>query len=138
LASNGVVTGDSVGFVDASATFATPTVGNDKLVTVSGIALTGSSAGNYTLISDVAITTANITPNEGAQQTAVAVTYLEVSPDDIATPYGLAPSESPGELTSNRKALHQSVERNEERRDFQPGLALQIVDGGVRAPPATK
>jgi hypothetical protein len=138
LASGGIVSGDSVDFTDATATFATPVVGNDKTVTVNGIALTGSSAANYTLTGNVATTTANITPSDGAQQTAVAVTYLELSPDAIATPYGMAPSDSPGELTGNRKKQHLSVERNEERRDFKPGFALQIVDGGVRMPPATE
>jgi hypothetical protein len=138
LASNGIVSGDSVGFADTAATFATPTVGNDKPVTVSGISLTGPSAGNYMLTADVATTAANITPSDGAQQTAVAVTYLELSANAIATPYGMAPSDSPGELMSNRKMRHQSVERNEERRDFEPGLALRIVDGGVRMPPSAQ
>jgi filamentous hemagglutinin family protein len=136
LAGNGVMSGDSVGFMDTAATFATPTVGNDKTVTVSGIVLTGPSAGNYTLTDKIATATANITPSDGAQQTAVAVSYLELSPAAIATPYGMAPSDSPGELMSNHKKLHQSVERNVERRDFVPALALQVVDGGVRMPPA--
>ncbi len=138
LGSNGVVGGDAVGFTNTSATFATPTVGNDKTVTVSGIGLTGPSARDYTLIDDVTITTADILPSDGAQQTAVAVTYLELSPDAVATPYGMAPSDSPGELTSNRKMLHQSVERNEERRDFTPGLSLNVIDGGVRMPPGAE
>jgi filamentous hemagglutinin family protein len=134
LASNGIMSGDSVDVTDGAASFATPTVGNDKTVTVSGITLTGPAAGNYTLTDDVATTTANITPSDGAQQTSVAVTYLELSPGAVVTPYGMAPSDSPGELTSNRRKMRQSVERNEQRRDFKPGLALQIVDGGVRMP----
>jgi filamentous hemagglutinin family protein len=138
LASGGVMSGDTVDFGDTAATFATPTVGNDKTVTVSGITLTGPAAGDYTLSDDVATTTANIMPSDGAQQTAVAVTYLELSPADVATPYGLAPSDSPGQLTSNRQKLHQSVERNVERRDFQAGRALQVVDGGVRMPLAAE
>jgi len=138
LESNGVVGGDTVDFTDSSATFATPTVGNDKTVTVSGIGLTGPSSRNYTLIDDATTTTADILPSDGAQQTAVAVTYLELSPDAVATPYGMAPSDSPGELTSNRKMLHQSVERNEERRDFTPGLSLNVIDGGVRMPPGAE
>jgi hypothetical protein len=136
LASSGIVSGDSVSFTDSSASFATPTVGNGKAVTVTGIALSGPSDGNYALTSDITTTTANITPSEGAQQTSVAVAYLELSPDAVATPYGMAPSDSPGELTSNKKMVHESLERNEERRDFEPGLSLQIVDGGVRMPPS--
>ena len=138
LASNGVARGDSVGFTDGSATFMTPTVGNGKTVNVTGIALTGPSASNYALAEDAVTTTASITPSDGAQQTAVAVTYLELSPGAIATPYGMAPADSPGELVGNRKKLHRSVERNEERRDFKPGLALQIVNGGVRMPAAAE
>jgi len=138
LASNGVLSGDSVGLTDTSASFTTPTVGNGKTVTVTGLALSGPSAGNYTLTNDVATTTANITPSDGAQQTAMAVTYLELSRAAIATPYGMAPSNSPGDLMSNRKKRHRSVEPNEERRDFEPGLALQVVDGGVRMPSAAR
>jgi filamentous hemagglutinin family protein len=138
LASNGIVSGDNVGMTETAATFATPTVGNAKTVTVSGISLTGPSAGNYIVMDDVATTTADITPSNGAQQTAVAVSYLELSPADIETPYGMAPSDSPGDLTSNRKKLHRSVERNERQHDFESGLALQVVDGGVRMPPAAK
>ncbi|HTV52496.1 MAG TPA: YDG domain-containing protein [Steroidobacteraceae bacterium] len=136
LASGGIVSGDSVGFTDTSANFATPTVGNDKPVTVLGIALTGPAAADYVLSSTIALTTADITFNAGAQESATAVTYLELAPSDIATPYGLAPADSPGELTGNEKMQHQSVERNKERRDFHPGLALSVVDGGVRLPPA--
>jgi hypothetical protein len=44
-----------------SASFADKSVGNAKLVTVSGIAITGTDAGNYTF-NTTATTTANITP----------------------------------------------------------------------------
>src|SRR5204862_206829 len=42
-------------------TFDTALVGTGKTVTVSGIALSGAAAGNYTLASTTATTTANIT-----------------------------------------------------------------------------
>ena len=45
-----------------SATFDTANVGTGKTVTVSGITLGGAAAGNYTLASTTATTTADITP----------------------------------------------------------------------------
>ena len=60
--------------------------------------------------------------------------YLELSPDAIATPYGVAPSESPGQVTGNVKMLHRPVEPNQQREDFKSGLSLLIIDGGVRMP----
>ena len=47
---------------DTSATFADKNVGTGKTVTVAGITITGTDAGNYTLTSTTATTTANITP----------------------------------------------------------------------------
>ena len=48
---DGVVSGDDVSLVtdDASAAFASPNAGTDLPVTVSGYAITGADAGNYTL-----------------------------------------------------------------------------------------
>jgi hypothetical protein len=135
LVGSGVIDGDSVAFANTSANFNDPIVGNGKTVTVTGIAAKGADAGNYELVSNVATTTADITSAAGVQDTAGAFGYLELSPDSIATPYGVAPSESPGQLTGNRKMLRRPVERNKERRDFAPGLSLRVVDGGLRLPP---
>lgn len=44
----GIVSGDTVGATYASASFAVRNVGMGKTVTITGIALTGASAGNYT------------------------------------------------------------------------------------------
>jgi len=54
----GVVSGDTVTLNTAGATgaFATKTVGTGKTVTVSGLALSGASAGNYTLTQPTGIT----------------------------------------------------------------------------------
>ena len=59
----GVQTADraSVGCSAAAANFSDPNIGNGKTVTATGITLTGSAAGNYTLSSTSATTTANIT-----------------------------------------------------------------------------
>ena len=58
----GTLAGDSVTINDTSSTFADANVGNGKTVTVSGISLSGASAGNYTLNNTSTTTTANITP----------------------------------------------------------------------------
>jgi hypothetical protein len=123
-----------VSFTSSAANFSSATVGNGKTVTVTGIQLGGADAGNYVLAGDTATTTANITSGTSIQDTAVAVAYLDLSPDAIATPYGVAPAETPGQLTGNKKLLHRPVEANKARSDFQSGLSLQIVDGGVRMP----
>jgi hypothetical protein len=135
LVGSGVIDGDSVAFANTSANFDNPIVGNGKTVTVTGVATKGADAGNYELASNVTTTTADITSAAGVQDTAGAFGYLELSPDSIATPYGVAPSESPGQLTGNKKLLRRPVERNKERRDFAPGLSLRVVDGGLRLPP---
>jgi trimeric autotransporter adhesin len=62
LASSGLIAGDHVTFSDTSAVFGDKNVGNGKAVTISGIADSGTDAGNYTLNNSTASTTANITP----------------------------------------------------------------------------
>jgi hypothetical protein len=56
----GKVAGDTLTVATASGTFDTPAVGTGKLVSISGITLGGTDAGNYTLVSSTASTTANI------------------------------------------------------------------------------
>jgi filamentous hemagglutinin family protein len=134
LQGSGIISGDTVTLSSGGANFSTPTVGNDKPITVSGITLSGADAGNYTLANNFTTTSADITPASGIQDTAVAVDYLELAPTAIATPYGVAPSYSPGQLTGNEKRKHSSVERNSKRADFISGLPLRIVGTGVRGP----
>jgi hypothetical protein len=62
LASAGVLAGDTVNFADTSAVFASKNAANGQTVTISGITDSGTDAGNYTLGSTSAITTADITP----------------------------------------------------------------------------
>ena len=62
LTGTGVVAGDAVSFTDTSATFAGKNVGTGVRVSVSGINMTGTDAGNYTLSNTTASTNANITP----------------------------------------------------------------------------
>ncbi|TCV92330.1 filamentous hemagglutinin family protein [Luteibacter rhizovicinus] len=62
LKSLDVVTTDNVVFTNTSNLFDTKDVGNGKLVTVSGIGMTGADANNYTLLNNQTTTSANITP----------------------------------------------------------------------------
>lgn len=61
LAATGVLPGDTISFSDGAANFASKDVGNNKLITVTGITGTGTDAGNYSYNSG-ATTSANITP----------------------------------------------------------------------------
>ncbi len=61
---SGIIGADIVtpDFTSATFAFSDKNVGTGKTVTVTGIALTGADAGNYTLSNTTATTTANITP----------------------------------------------------------------------------
>ncbi|KAA3436099.1 YDG domain-containing protein [Rufibacter hautae] len=58
----GVIGTDDVSLSGGTATFATSATGSNKIVTATGLTLTGSTAGKYTLSSTSATTTASITP----------------------------------------------------------------------------
>src|SRR6185369_12697657 len=58
---NGVLGTDDVSLSGGTASFATKTVGTAKTVSVSGLSLSGSDAGNYQLASSTSTTTADIT-----------------------------------------------------------------------------
>jgi hypothetical protein len=58
--STDIITGDTVTFANTSATFANKNVGTGKPVTVAGISLTGTDAGNYNLQSTTATASADI------------------------------------------------------------------------------
>ena len=57
---SGIVSGDSLSIGSASGAFTDKNAGMGKIVTVTGITLGGADAGNYTLLSDAATTTADI------------------------------------------------------------------------------
>src|SRR5207245_9339615 len=59
---SGAVLGDDVHLSGGTATFSDRNVGVGKTVTGSGFSLTGTDAGNYSLSSPTAATTADITP----------------------------------------------------------------------------
>ena len=140
LGSGGVLAGDQLGFGYGAANFADPNVANGKTVTVTGLVLNGTDAGNYVIANPdaTAYTTADIT---GARPSAfgigdgtLASLGSVLGPTGLATPYGLAPQDTVGSFTGNKKRLHRPVERNVSRDDFASGLALKVIDGGVRAP----
>jgi trimeric autotransporter adhesin len=139
LASGGVVTGDSLQFGYGAAHFADPNIGNGKVVTVTGVQLSGTDVGNYLLASPTVYIMADIT---GAQASAFGISNgtlasarSVVGPTQLATPYGVAPQDAVGAFSGNEKRLHRPVERNVSRDDdFASGLALKVIDGGLRVP----
>ena len=77
------VTGDMFNVSLTSALFDNPNIGTGKTVTVSGIAVNGTDAGNYTLSSTTATTTANITA--AGTTTSVSVSPTSVQYSDTVT-----------------------------------------------------
>ncbi len=140
LGSDGVLQGDQLGFDYGAANFADPNVANGKTVTVTGLLLTGTDAGNYSIANPgaTAYTTADITGARplafGIGDGTLAQLDSEPGPTELATPYGLAAQDTVGPFTGNKKRLHRPVERNVSRGDFTSGLALKVIDGGVRTP----
>ena len=135
LASSGILAGDVVSFGAASALFADPAVGRGKPVSVSGIFATGADADNYAF-NTTAQTTANINQNSSQGASANALTQIDalLDPEHLATPYGVASNVTVGDYTGNHKKTRQPVEKNVQRSDFNSGLSLQVVEGGVRLP----
>ncbi|KJV36368.1 YDG domain-containing protein [Luteibacter yeojuensis] len=138
LGANNVVPGDVLQFLMGGANFDTANLGTGKPVLVTGLALGGADAGNYTLTSTTAMTQADITgargPDFGIDQGVVAQAYAVTGRAVLPTPYGLADDDTVGIYTGNNKKWHRQVERNRSRDDFTSGMALKVVDGGVRMP----
>jgi hypothetical protein len=80
------VAGDQLTVRAADASFADPGLGLAKTVTVSGIALSGQDAANYT-VNTVAVASADVTSNAALEQTIGAVTNQNTVP----TAYTIAP-----------------------------------------------
>jgi hypothetical protein len=135
LASSGILAGDIVSFGAASALFADPAIGRGKPVSVSGIFATGADADNYAF-NTTAQTTANINQNASQGASANALTQIDalLDPEHLATPYGVASNVTVGDYTGNHKKTRQPIEKNVQRSDFNSGLSLQVVEGGVRLP----
>jgi filamentous hemagglutinin family protein len=138
LSTNGVLAGDQVALVNTSAQFADPYVGNDKTVTVSGVAAVGADAANYLIVDPTTTATANITSagfnGSGVQGSWIAQLQAGLEPEAIATPYGSSDSDTVGVYTGNHQLKHRPIERNRAHSDFHPGLSLHFQNGGVRLP----
>ncbi len=85
-----VFPGDDVSYTGGTATFDTAAFGNGKLVTATGLTLTGADAGNYT-VNTTATTTANINPVALTPSVTPATTN-----EDIQTTSGLVISRNSG------------------------------------------
>ena len=138
LDSNGVLAGDQLSFTSVTSNFNNPYVGNNKPVTVTGIAANGADAGNYLILDPTTTTQANITNvgfmGSGVQGNWIAQLQYDMEPRPIATPYGSADMDTVGVFTGNQKLKHRPIERNRTRSDFRSGLQLQSQNGGVQLP----
>jgi hypothetical protein len=138
LNSTGLLAGFPAGFTDASSLFGSPYAGNDKLVTVSGINLTGPYADDYVVTDPTTTTDANITDlgllGTGVQSSWLAQIDGALYPEAIATPYGTADMSAVGVFNGNQKKRHRPIERNVIRSDFHSGLPVSVQNGGVRLP----
>jgi hypothetical protein len=94
------VSGDDLSASATTATFADRNVGSGKSVSVSGISVTGTDAGNYELASTSAATTADITPGiltvsatgvnkvyDGTTTATVTLTDDRIAGDDLTASY---------------------------------------------------
>jgi hypothetical protein len=103
LTSNGVLTGDVVGFSDASAVFGDKNVGTGKMVSISGITAGGADGGNYA-VNATATTVANIT-SATLTETAKPVTVpLGVTPVLTGGVSGFVPGDTVGNATTGTLA----------------------------------
>ena len=139
LTATGVLPGDELSFIDSSATFGDPYVGDDKTVTVRGITAIGPRAGDYFIVDPVTTTLANITGDAfagvGLDPGLIAQLQAGLQSTPIATPYGSADMDTAGVYHGNHELRHRPVQRNRERADFRSGLSLRFQNGGVRLPP---
>lgn len=69
----GVIGNDSVSLTGGTATFSDQNVGTNKTVTATGLSITGTDAGNYTLASSTATTTASIMAPPQAPSIAISM-----------------------------------------------------------------
>jgi trimeric autotransporter adhesin len=96
---SGVLFGDDASLTGGTATFIDKNVGNNKLVTVTGLALSGTTTGNYALASSTTKTTANIT----AYPITVTAT-TNTKPYDQTTSAAASPTITSGSLQGTDSA----------------------------------
>jgi trimeric autotransporter adhesin len=75
-----------------------------------------------------------ISPVSPVPSGALASVQAPLGPNDVTTPYGTASDSAQGSYAGNQKQEDHPNERNVARSDFHPGLALTVLNGGVRLP----
>ncbi len=114
-------------------TFQDPNIGMDKPVGT-GMTIGGVDAGNYVLVQPAGLTADIVAPVTPVPPGALASTQALLGADAVSTPYGTASSTSEGNFAGNQKQEDRPVERNLTRTDFRSGLALTVLNGGVKLP----
>jgi filamentous hemagglutinin family protein len=121
-ASSDIVASDTVSFANSAATFDTKNVGTGKTVDISGISISGTDAGNYSLQNNTASTTADVTKKSATiTGTTTNVTYNATTQTQSAAVLagfiasdvtggsvgatGLATGRNAGSYTSNLSAI---------------------------------
>jgi hypothetical protein len=118
---------DSVGY------FYDPAVGFNKPVTTA-MTTSGADAGNYVFVQPTGLTADIIAPVSPVPSGTIANVQAPLGPNDPTTPYGTAADTAQGSYAGNQKQEEHPNERNVSHADFHPGLALTVLNGGVRLP----
>jgi hypothetical protein len=126
----GQLAGDELSITGAQGAFADKNVGNNKVVSISGIALSGGDAGNYQLTSTTALALANIQPlidtllaadsaKTKIDQAVNAVIALSTSPTSVAfsTPTPAVSSSGAANAGSGARAPRAQGGANSSRSD---------------------
>ncbi|MBN3853323.1 filamentous hemagglutinin N-terminal domain-containing protein [Paraburkholderia sp. Ac-20340] len=131
---SGVLGGDSVALGnDTVGYFDNPAVGFNKRVSTAMTA-GGADSGNYVLVQPTGLTADIITPVAPVPAGALASVQAPLGAGGVATPYGTASDTAQGGYAGNQKQEDHPNERNVAHADFHPGLALTVLNGGVRLP----
>jgi hypothetical protein len=130
----GVLGGDSVTLGnDRVGYFNDPAVGFNKPVRTA-MTIDGPDAGNYVLAQPTGLTADIITPVSPVPSGTLADVQAPMEASGLATPYGTASDTAQGHYTGNQMQEDEPNQRNVARQDFHPGLALTVLNGGVRMP----
>ncbi|WP_322044431.1 YDG domain-containing protein [Paraburkholderia sp. J67] len=128
LGSDGVTLGnDSVGY------FNDPAVGFNKAVRTA-MTIDGPDAGNYVLVQPSGLTADIVAPVAPVPAGTLAGVQAPMGASGLSTPYGTAADTAQGHYTGNQMQEDEPNQRNVARQDFHPGLALTVLNGGVRMP----
>ncbi|CAB3809604.1 YDG domain-containing protein [Paraburkholderia fynbosensis] len=131
---SGVLGNDTVTLGNASVGyFNDPAVGFSKPVSTA-MTTGGADAGNYVFVQPSGLTADIISPVPPVPPGTLASLHARMGPEAPVTPYGTASDAAQGSYAGNQKQEEHPNERNVARSDFHPGLALTVLNGGVRLP----